>query len=81
MRSYCPTLPKLLPPKVGDSVAVMTTCTTRACAGSAAPDKTPRHATQQVETVVRYFVFAALIVLVIKILPGSRILAPTCTLP
>src|SRR5215470_1991037 len=35
MRSYCPTLPKLLPPKAGDSVLVITTWVTRACAGTA----------------------------------------------
>src|SRR5450759_2576200 len=33
--SYCPTAPKLVPPKVGDSVLVMTICFTRALTGCA----------------------------------------------
>src|ERR1700719_3912004 len=41
MRSYCPTAPKLLPPKVGDSVLVITTCVTRACTDGAPQRTTP----------------------------------------
>src|SRR5271167_3636990 len=47
MRSYCPTAPKLLPPKVGDSVALITTCVTRACADGASHSTTPVSERQQ----------------------------------
>src|SRR5215475_5545250 len=41
MRSYCPTAPKLLPPKVGDSVLVITTWVTRACTDDAPQSRAP----------------------------------------
>src|ERR1700730_16476103 len=52
MRSYCPTAPKLLPPKVGDSVLVITTCVTRACTDGAPQRTTPVNERQQATAVV-----------------------------
>src|SRR5262249_52539516 len=52
MRSYGPTAPKFLPPKVGDSVLVITTCVTRACTGGAPQKLTPVNAKQQATAVV-----------------------------
>src|SRR6266481_5496480 len=47
MRSYCPTAPKLLPPKVGVSVLVIATWVTRACADDAPQSTTPVSERQQ----------------------------------
>src|ERR1700719_773185 len=52
MRSYCPIAPKLLPPKVGDSVLAITTCVTRACADGAPQRTTPVNERQQATAVV-----------------------------
>jgi len=72
MRSYAPTVPKLLPSKVGDSVFVMTIWVTRACTDGA-PMTTHINEVQQAMAVV------AIGVLVMHSLPrGRRIKAFGC---
>src|SRR6267154_3898681 len=51
MRSYGPTAPKLLPPKVGDSVLAITTLVTRACTAGALKRTAPVNERQQATAV------------------------------
>src|SRR5215470_16941928 len=51
IRSYGPTAPKLLPPKVDDSVLAITTLVTRACAAGALKRTAPVNERQQATAV------------------------------
>src|SRR5262245_16516899 len=65
IRSYAPTSPKLLPPKVGCSVLATTTLVTRACTAGALNRTTPVNERQQATAVGENDV------LIIQFLPGQ----------
>src|SRR5882757_4738510 len=67
MRSYGPTAPKLLPPKVGDSVLAITTLVTRACTAGALKRTAPVNERQQATAVAENGVLA------ISSLPRSEV--------
>src|SRR5215813_11876615 len=64
MRSYGPTAPKFLPPKVGDSVLAITTCVTRASTADTLQKTTPVTERQQATAVVE-------VLIIIRFLSGG----------